>query len=80
VEIQRPADWMRALDSGAGKSVMVWCLDSSIVGQKSSIKVQHAQEVTELTGRLRRGGSPEDGPLISLVVGNPQRTLCDRGR
>jgi hypothetical protein len=46
---------MRILDSGAGKSIMEWCLDSGSVGQKSSIKFQHAQETTELTDSLRRG-------------------------
>jgi hypothetical protein len=45
---------MRTLESGAGERVMEWCLGSS-VGQKSSIKIEHAEETTELTGGLRRG-------------------------
>jgi hypothetical protein len=43
---------MRALDSGAGESVMECCVSSSSVGQKSPVKVQHTQEETELTGGL----------------------------
>jgi hypothetical protein len=46
---------MRTLDSGAGENVMEWCLDCSSVGQKSPIKVENAEEATELTGGLRRG-------------------------
>jgi hypothetical protein len=45
---------MRTLDSGAGESGMERCLDSSSVGQKSPVKIQHAQEAPELTGGLRR--------------------------
>jgi hypothetical protein len=44
---------MRTLDSEVGESVMEWCLGSSL-GQKSSIKIEYAQETTEPTGGLRK--------------------------
>jgi hypothetical protein len=45
---------MRAFDSGGGESVMEWCLGSSSLQQKWSLKVEHSQEATEVTGGLRR--------------------------
>jgi hypothetical protein len=52
---------MRTFDSGAGESVMEWCLGPSSVRQKSPIEVQHAQKATELTGGLRRGAALKMG-------------------
>jgi hypothetical protein len=49
-----PGDEMRALDSGAGESVMEFCIGTSSVGQKSPVEFQHAREATELTGGLQR--------------------------
>jgi hypothetical protein len=41
-----------ALDSGAGRKVVQWCLGGRLLGQKSYINVQHAQKSAELTGGL----------------------------
>jgi hypothetical protein len=38
------------LDSGARERGMERCLGTSNVGQKTSVKIQHAQEATELIG------------------------------
>jgi hypothetical protein len=55
MEVWRPVDRMRSLDSGAGKNVMERCLGGSGVGHKSPVEIQHAQEAAKLTGGLRRG-------------------------
>jgi hypothetical protein len=54
VEVRRPGVWMGTLDPGSGESGIERCLDSSSVGQKSPVEIQHAQEAPELTGGLRR--------------------------
>jgi hypothetical protein len=46
---------MRTLYSGTGKNVMEWCLGVRGVEQKSSVKIQHAQEAAELSGGLGKG-------------------------
>jgi hypothetical protein len=46
---------MTTLDSGVEESILEWCLGSSSVGQKSPVKVQHAEKATELTVGFRKG-------------------------
>jgi hypothetical protein len=69
VEVWRPVDRIRALDSGAGKNVVERCLGRSGVGQKSPVEIQHAQEAAELTGGLRRGAVLEMGHSIFELSG-----------
>jgi hypothetical protein len=54
VVISQPKILTECFDSGAGESGMELCLYSSSMGQESPVKIQHAQEATELTGGLRR--------------------------